>query len=385
MDIVGIICEYNPFHNGHIYHLNKVKEIFPDSVIILVMSGNFTERGIPSIINKWDKTEIALKYGIDLVIELPFVFATQSADIFAKGAIQLLNALNCQYLVFGSENNNIEELKELANLVINNHNYDIKVKKYLNLGNNYPTSLNMALHDLTNKDIKLPNDLLGFSYVKEIIKQNANIKPVTIQRTNNYHDLDFNNDNISSASSIRDVFLKNGDWYKQVPNETVEVMKDSKFLLENYFPFLKYKIIACDDLSIYQTVDEGIENKLKKEVLISTSYSDFINRVKTKRYTYNKISRMLLHILCEFTKEKAKNMKDIEYIRILGFNKKGQKYLNSIKKECIYPIVTNFSKRKSKMLDYEITITSIYASILNEIDKVKIIEEEYKNKPKMKK
>lgn len=384
MDVVGIICEYNPFHNGHIYHLNKVKELFPDSIIILIMSGNFTQRGIPSIINKWDKTSIALEYGVDLVVELPFVFATQSADIFAKGSIQLLNALSCNYLVFGSENNNVKELESLAKLVTNNLDYNKIVKKYLDLGNNYPTSLNNALHDLTGKDIKFPNDLLGFSYLKEIIKQKTNITPITIKRTNNYHDINFNTSCISSATSIREAFINNNNWEKQVPKETIKAMKNSLFLSENYFSLLKFKIMTSEDLSIYQTVDEGIENKIKKEIVEATSFSDLINRVKTKRYTYNKLSRMFIHILCNFTKEKAKKMQDIEYIRILGFNNIGQNYLKTIKKDCTYPIITTFSKGNSEMLEYEKMVTSAYAAVLPEKEKMLLIKEEYQNKPKMK-
>ncbi len=383
MTTVGIICEYNPFHNGHIYHLKKIKELYPNSTIILVMTGNFSQRGIPSIINKWDKTEIALNYGIDLVIELPFSFATQSADIFAKGAISILNALKVNYLVFGSESNNIEELTELAKLVINNQNYELKVKEYLEHGNNYPTSLNKALYELSNKDIKLPNDLLGFSYIKEIIKEKSNIIPVTIPRTNNYHDLDLNKNNISSASSIRNSYRTNNNWQSQVPKETIKAMKDSKFLLENYFSILKYKILTSDNLSEYQTVDEGIENKIKKEIVDSETITDLITRLKSKRYTYSRISRMLIHILCNFTKEKAKTMNNIEYIRILGFSSLGQKYLNTIKKDCIYPIITTYSKGNSKMLEYEKIVTSVYASILPENKKNKLIKEEYQNKPKM--
>lgn len=383
MTTVGIICEYNPFHNGHIYHLKKIKELYPNSTIILVMTGNFSQRGIPSIINKWDKTEIALNYGIDLVIELPFSFATQSADIFAKGAISILNALKVNYLVFGSESNNIEELTELAKLVVNNQEYELKVKEYLNLGNNYPTSLNKALYEFSNKDIKLPNDLLGFSYIKEIINEKSNIIPVTIPRTNNYHDLDLNKNNISSASSIRNSYRSNNNWQSQVPKETIKVMKDSRFLLENYFSILKYKILTSDNLSKYQTVDEGIENKIKKEIVESETIPDLITRLKSKRYTYSRISRMLIHILCNFTKEKAKTMNNIEYIRILGFSSLGQKYLNTIKKDCIYPIITTYSKGNSKMLEYEKIVTSVYASILPENKKNKLIKEEYQNKPKM--
>ncbi len=382
MDVVGIICEYNPFHNGHIYHLNKVKELYPNSIIILILSGNFTQRGIPSIINKWDKTEISLKYGIDLVVELPFPFATQSADIFAKGAIRLLTSLKTNYLVFGSESKQATDLIKLADLTINNDNYDNLVKKYLDMGNNYPTSLNKALEELSDETVVSPNDLLGFSYVKEIIKQKANIKPVTIQRTNSYHENELREESLSSATSIRKAFIENKDWIKQVPEETIKYMKDSKYLIENYFPFLKYKIISTDDLSIYQTVDEGIENKIKKEIEDAISLDELIKKVKSKRYTYNKLCRMFTHILCNFTKEQAKSMIEIEYIRILGFSDKGQKYLNKIKKETDLPIITNFSKNNSKMLMYEKEITGIYASVLPETEKVNIIKQEYQNQPK---
>ena len=383
MDIVGIICEYNPFHNGHIYHLNKVKELFPNSIIILIMSSSFTQRGIPSIINKWDKTEIALKYGVDLFVELPFHFASQSADFFADASIKLLTHLKCNYLVFGSESNNIDTLLSLANSTINNNEYDKQVKKYLDLGNNYPTSLNLALKDLTGNDIISPNDLLGFSYVKAIINQKSNIKPITIKRTNDYNNTTLSINNISSASSIRLAFQTNSKWKQHVPIETIQKMENSKFLIENYFPFIKYKILTCDDLSIYQTVDEGIGNRLKKVIVNVESVEELIKQVKTKRYTYNKISRMLIHILCEFTKEKAQMFKEIEYIRILGFSNNGKNYLNKIKKDSSIPIITTYSKGNSKMLKYEKTITSVYASVLDEKNKNDLIKQEYMNKPKM--
>lgn len=374
MDIVGIICEYNPFHNGHIYHLKKIKELYPNSLIILVMSGNFSQRGIPSIINKWDKTEIALNYGVDLVIELPFVFASQGADIFAKGSISILKELNANYLVFGSESNDSNELMELAKLTINNKEYEKKVKYYLSLGKyNYPTSLNLALKDVSKKELSKPNDLLGFSYIKEIIRQKTNIKPITIQRTNEYHDINLNSD-ISSATSIRKAFLEKEEWKNQVPKETVQKMKKSNFLLNNYFPYLKYKIITSKDLSIYQTVDEGIENRLKKVIYDSTSFENLIEKLKTKRYTYSKISRMLIHILCNFTKEQAKNQSEIEYIRILGYSKNGKEYLNKIKKDIDISLKENFD---SKIYQYEIKAAMIYDLLCNTNE----YDIEKKNKP----
>ena len=166
---IGIICEYNPFHYGHLYHLNKIKEIYPDSNIILVLSGWITERGDLSLIDKFKKADIALKYGVNLVVELPFKYI-QSADYFAKGAVGILNELKCDTIVFGSESNNVDELINLATIQLNNKKYDKLVKEYLNEGINYPTAMSKALKTITNKTIDTPNDILGLSYVKEIIK-----------------------------------------------------------------------------------------------------------------------------------------------------------------------------------------------------------------------
>ncbi len=175
MKVIGVIAEYNPFHNGHLYQINKIKEMYPDSLLIGVISSSFTQRGDISLLNKWDKTKIALDNGIDLVIELPFVYATQSSDIFAKGALDILNKLKIDTLVFGTESDNIDILKELANIQINNNEYNIKVREYLDIGLNYPTALNKALESFSNYKVDTPNDLLALSYIKEIIKNNYNI------------------------------------------------------------------------------------------------------------------------------------------------------------------------------------------------------------------
>ena len=219
MKSVGIICEYNPFHNGHLYHLQKVKEMFPNTPIVLILSGNFTQRGIPSILDKWDKTEIALHYGIDLVIELPFSFATQSADIFAYGAIRLLSLLQVNYLVFGSESNNVDQLTKLLPIVSSTKYHEL-VRTYQKQGNNYPTSLNLALKELGGISLTTPNDLLGFSYIKEIANQHAKITPITIQRTNNFHEIELNQ-KISSATSIRHALKNKEDISSSVPDKTL--------------------------------------------------------------------------------------------------------------------------------------------------------------------
>lgn len=381
MKAVGIICEYNPFHNGHLYHINKIKELFPTHKIILILSGNFTQRGIVSLLNKWDKTDIALTYGVDLVIELPFVFATQSADLFAKGSIALLKEMQVEYFVFGSESGSIKELTELATIQLEHPEYDKVVSQYLKQGLNYPTALSEALQDLCGKKVTTPNDLLGLSYVKEIKKQHAKIIPITIQRTNDFHSKEMHN-HIASATAIRENLQKKNSIKEVVPTGTLSKLKKQLHQVEDYFPFLQYQMISQEKhLKEYQTVDEGIENRIQEFILKSDSYSTLIQNIKTKRYTYNRIMRMLTHILVGFTKEEASRNKEIHYIRILGMNKEGQAYLNKIKKEVQYPIVVACNEIKDEMLQIELRATKIFAMILPPKEKEKLIHKEYQKKP----
>lgn len=355
MKAIGIIAEYNPFTNGHLYHLNKIKEKYPEYTIVLVMNSHFTQRGAPTIIDKWKRTEIALKLGIDLVIELPYPFATQSADFFAFGAITILETLKVEKIVFGSESDNIEDLELIARTQLENEDFDNLVKIYSKMGNNYPTAVSNAVYDFTNKRITTPNDLLGISYIKTILKNNYKIKYETIKRENNYHEDSL----LGSATSIRKALKDKQDVTKYIPNLEQKYLINLHYI-DDYFNILKYKIITEKDLSIYQTVSEGIDNLLKKEINKAKNYEELIDLIKSKRYTYNKISRMLIHILCNFTKEKAKTFNKIKYIRILGLNKKGRLYLNLIKKELNIPIISKITREKDEMLDFEIETTKIY-------------------------
>ena len=379
---VGVIAEYNPFHNGHMYHLKKIKEMFPNEEIVAVISSSFTQRGEPSIINKWDKTDICLKAGIDLVIELPYVFSTESADYFSYGALTILEKLGVDKFIFGSETNDIDIFKKIVDIQLNNEDFDKLVKIYLKFGNNYPTALSLALKDLDGEVLTLPNDLLGISYVKIIKENNYKIKPFCIKRTSDYNSLSIDN-NISSAAAIRKALEENKDVSSLVPDFVLENFSELHFK-EDYFKFLKYKIMLDDNLERYQTVDEGLGFKLKKEIISSTSYDELIEKTKSKRYTQNRINRMLNHILCNFTKEKKSKCQDLEYIRILGFNDKGQIFINKNKKKCDLPIISNFSKNKSVMMEQEFIATLVYASILDEKRKKELIEKEYKYHPKYK-
>lgn len=372
MNIIGIICEYDPFHNGHLYHIQKVKELYPNSLIILVMSTWFTERGNMSILTKEEKTQIALNYGIDLVIELPFVFASQSADTFAKGAIAILKELKADYLVFGSEENNIEKLKEIANIQLNNSFYEELVKVYIDNGTNYPTAMSKAIKDVSDLEITTPNDLLGLSYVKEIIRQKTNIIPISIKRTNDFHSKDLEKE-IVSATAIREALKENKDIKKYVPSITYKYLKDKK--INDIFSFLKYKVLIEDiNINHYQTVDEGIENRIVKNIDKCHNIGELINCIKTKRHTYNRLSRMFIHILTSLTKEEGNNQ-ELKYIRVLGFNNRGKDYLNNIKKDLSIPLITNIKKKDEDLLRIDIRVEKIYA-LINHTD-----PNSYKNPP----
>lgn len=362
---VGIICEYNPFHNGHIYHLEKVKEIAKNEEIVLILGGNFTQRGGISIIEKYDKAKLALEYGVDLVVELPFEFSTQSSDIFAKGAITLLHLLKCNKIIFGSESNNIDLLEKLADVQLNDKRYNELVKKELDKGLNYPTAMSKALKEITHKTVNEANDILGLSYIKEIIKNNYNIEPISIKRTNNYNEVKLNG-SINSARSIRKALSEGKEISTSVPKESEELI--NKIEENKLIDLLKYKIITDNELSKYLTVDEGLDNKLKKEIHSAKTIEELIESVKSKRYTYNKISRMLTHILCSYTKEENQNHQKINYIRILGFTTKGKNYLNKIKKSTEVPIISNITKENIDLLNLELRVDNIYNLITKRND-----------------
>lgn len=373
MQVIGLIAEYNPFHNGHLYQINKIKEMYPDSILIAVVSSSFTQRGDISILNKWSKTKIALENNIDIVLELPFVYATQGSDIFAKGAVSILEKMKIDTLVFGTEADNLETLQLVADTQLNNPNYNELVKKYLDKGLNYPTATNKAVQDLTGAKIDSPNDLLALSYIKQIILSKKEITPINIKRTNAYHESNIK-DNIASATTIRKLNLNNENITNLIPYSPNTLYKVS---MNNYLPYLKYKVITDKpNLAKYQTVDEGIENRLINNIDTSTNYEELISKIKTKRYTYNKISRMLLHILVGFTKEEDQNL-EINYIRTLGFSKKGQKYLNSIKKTLDVSIIVGYKKNISKILDIELRAAEIYSLTTGS----GLLKKEYQNKP----
>lgn len=361
MEIIGIIAEYNPFHNGHLYHINKIKKMYPKSILIAVINGYFLQRGEVSIIPKYAKAKIALNSKVDIVISLPSLYGTQSADNFADASIKLLNHLGCKKIIFGSECNDIEKLKKIAckSLALEK---DKNVKENLKSGINYPTVLSKLINEDFNYN---PNDLLGICYIKSIIKNNFDITPITIQRTNDYLDKE-SNEKIVSALNIRSKIKNNEDISKFLPSYSKnEIIKVNQNLL---FNLIKITILN-NDISDILDVDLSLNNKLKKVIKNVNSYEMLINSLKSKKYTYNKINRMLIHILLNIKKDDANNK--ITYINILGFNKTGKNYLNSIKSNLDVSLKKD---KNSKCFDIEYKSSIVYDMLTNSNEQKKELE-----------
>ena len=360
MEKIGIICEYNPFHNGHIYHINKIKEMYPDSLIILVMSTYFTQRGEPNILSKYDKVKIALKYNVDIVIELPTIYSLNSADIFAECAINLLNKAGAEKIVFGSETNDVKLLTKLAKELTSSKTKE-KIKKYLGEGLNYPTSLSKALDKTLSS-----NDLLGISYIKAIKKINKKIEAVTIKRTTDYKDLD-STSIIVSGNNIREKFKNNENIKKYIPDYEEVLLQ--KIVYDKLFTLLKYKILTDEDLTKYLGVDEGIESRIRKSIFISKSMDELVKNIKSKRYTYLRINRMLMHILLGILK--TDSYEDMPYFRVLGLSNNGKSYLRNKEIKMV-----SF-KNGGRIYDVELSSSIIYDYLTNS----KTYNLEIQNKP----
>lgn len=364
MEVIGIICEYNPFHNGHKYHIDQIKKRYPKSIIILALNGYFSERGEISLLTKEDKVKLSLEYGVDIVVELPALFGTQSADIFAEASVKLLNNFKVDRIIFGSESDDISMLEKIARTQLYDTNFDSRVKEALQEGVNYPTALARALE--VDFDFN-PNDLLGISYIKTSLKNNFEIEFETIKRTNKFHDIDLDEE-LVSASNIRNRIMNNENIDRYIPYNKEDYIIDIN--PKKQFDLLRYEILTNNHLENILTVDEGIENKLKKEVLKAFNRDDLIYLIKSKRYTYNKISRMLVHILLNVEKKSY----TLDYAKVLGFTQNGQKYLSSIRDDLILPINPDINSDQFKC---EIKVSFIYDLITNS----KTLAFETRNKP----
>lgn len=387
MKVLGIIAEYNPMHTGHIYHINEAKKITNSDYVIAIMSGSFTEQGNIAMLDKFTRAKEAVNSGVDLVIELPTIYAVSDGGSFANKAIQLLNDLNIvDSICFGAETDDISKLNNIANTIVVNEEKiwdDIKenLKKGISFANARNESLKKYLKDDEINLINSPNNILGIEYLKSIITLNSNITPYCIKRESS----NFNDDTITqkytSSTSIRKYLEEGKDIQnisEYISKNTLNSILNSKVLFnKDIFELLKYKIITMsnEELRNIYGITEGLENKIQNEILDSYTYEDFIFKLKSKRYELSKIKRMLIHILLDTTKEDFDNLKNCKsnYAHILAFNHDKKDLLSYISKNSKIPILTSINdntlakltQNQRKLIDYDLNASNIY-SILNE-------------------
>ncbi len=369
MKVVGIIVEYNPFHNGHLHHLSETITKSKKDILIAVTAGNVVMRGDISCINKFDKAKIAVDNGVDLVIELPAVDTLQSSDHFAKSAIKILGELGCSEIYFGSESNDITQLTNISN-AISTDSYRQKLKEYLSNGYSYSVASNKVLQDLYNYQVN-SNDILGISYISAIRQLGYHIRPYTIKRKGTaYNDNSKSSNEIASASFIRD----NRNYKGYVPSNTLFELDRNGFMdINKIFHLLRYQTITSSTcaLEYIMHVKEGIEYKIKK--IVPNSFDELVEQLTSKRYNKAYIRRLLLSILFNISKGSNDNF----YIRILGYNNIGSSYIKQISKNKNLNIYRKLKDNISLKTDIEISISKILSTSYNTFDYRKEYKEPY--------
>ena len=384
--VLGIIAEYNPFHNGHLFHLTKSEAAVTPDYTVCIMSGTFAQRGDTSIINKWSKAQAAINSGIDLVIELPTIYSISSAENFALGAIKILDSLKMNTtLSFGSEAGDMLILNKFADVLYNEPKEYVSLLNHeLSKGLSFPkareNALLMYLSDIRKYNIlSSSNNILGIEYLKAIRKLKSKVIPITVKRENTeYNSTDIVN-NFASATAIREMICKNKSVRNLMPENSYSVLSNDiahgkivpnlqKFEKEIIFTLRKMSIEEIADLP---DVSEGLEYNIKNAVNSCNNLSDLISLIKSKRYTQSRIQRILLYALIGITKQDMEDSKKVTpYIRVLGMNGNGKKLLSEIakanKKLTIITSVKKYmdevkDKNKDKILK-NMLLTDIHAT-----------------------
>lgn len=368
-----IISEYNPFHFGHLYHLNESISQTDTGFKVAIISGNFVQRGEPSIINKWEKAKVALSAGFDLVLELPTLYAISSAENFANGSIKIADQIGSNYISFGTESGDLEKLKKLSSLINKNEKeYITNVKGKIAEGFSYPKSQELVIDKMFGNEflgVCKPNNILGLEYLKSLNAISSNIIPITVKR-----DLDK-----SSSSDIRTLLRTSGfkieDLKNSIPDFSYEVLAEN---IENGNAVLSLKAFEKEIIYILRTIDneklknipdipENMLSNLKKIACSTNSLDELITALKNKSITQARIQRILLYILLEITKSDMELSKRITpYVRVLGMSENGKKMLSDISKDInVITSVKAFEKTCDdsdllRMLEIDKKATDIY-------------------------
>lgn len=335
MRAVGLVVEYNPFHNGHKYHLEKAREVSGAEIVIAVMSGDYTQRGEVACFNRWKRAEMALENGVDLIVELPVFYSSQSAEIFSRGAVNTLSELGVDRIVFGSESGDLDKLEKIADLE-ENEKFKESLGAGLKLGLSYPTAFSAALREM-EPDLEIKsNDILGIEYIKAAKKLEKEIELIPIKRVGvGYHETTIQGE-IASATGIRRMFRENIEVEKVMPREShMHIQGERMALLEEYYPLIRYEIINnFEKLKKIQDIEEGFENRVFQLAIKYSDFEEFFQELVTKRYTIGRLQRILIHILVGLTTQITAEVKErVPYIRVLGFSRNGQRYLKELKRK----------------------------------------------------
>ena len=383
MKVLGIVAEYNPFHNGHFYHLIESKKASKADVTVCVMSGNFMQRGEIAMQAKWERAKIAVDSGLDLVLELPFVYACNSAEYFAKGAVQILDSISCvEKISFGSESGDVQKLCEVAHLLFNETDeFKIALKESLDKGNSFPKARSEAIQKTTKSDmaeiVSKSNNILGVEYIKELMRLKSSIEPITVKRKGPDDNSAALEKNFASATGIRKLLESNsidlikdyvpGECFANLENANINIKEKN----DNLFKLLVSKILSESEKELDElfSAGEGLGNKLKKSIREAKNLDDLIDAVKSKRYTRTRIQRLLIHALFEFKNSDFKYILDnqLNYTKVLAFNDKGASLLKAIKDaKPKIPVITNMNKEidadsdTMKLLKYDVYASDIY-------------------------
>ena len=392
MKVCGIIAEYNPFHNGHLHHLQESIHLSQADYTIVVMSGNFMQRGTPALMDKYERARVALECGADLVIELPSYYAAGSAEYFSLGAVSLLDKIGVvTHLCFGSECGDLEFLSKVAQITGTESNtYQNCLQSHLRSGKTYPSARTAAILEVCPSlseyitGLTTPNNILGIEYMKALNRLNSPIQPITLKRCgSDYHDKRLGI-NQSSATAIRQAICNDvplTELSEQMPAESFEILlkylkQNKPVFLRDFSEILYYKLLTERDngFTDYIDVSQALSDRICKNLYAFDGFETFCDLLKTKEVTYSRISRCLFHILLDMRKKELnsyiQNLGITPYARILGFRKSSTNLLTKISKTSTIPLVTkladaqnNLSEEAYRMLKKEILINDIYSCI----------------------
>ncbi|MET3288427.1 UNVERIFIED_CONTAM: putative nucleotidyltransferase [Brevibacillus sp. OAP136] len=385
MKTVGLVVEYNPLHNGHYYHYTEAKRVTGADACVIVMSGNFLQRGEPALLSKWARAEMALQAGIDLVIELPLPYSCATAELFALGAVSVLDRIGVvDSLCFGSESGEISWISDLAELLADEPEaFSLSLKAHLAKGLSYPTAYARAASELLDRDgspdadLASPNNILGLNYLLALKRLGSRIQPATIKRQKaGYHQTTITDAQIASATAIRKLIFGDDAGFEElapyVPPTTLAIIQ-REFELgrgpinwERFRHPLFHRLLQLspEDIAGYHEVGEGIEHRLKAAARQATTVAELVAATKNKRYTWNRIQRMLTAVLLDMKKSTMAELSlknGAPYARILGFSQVGKQLLHEAKKKSSIPLITKVTDGLHPMLDMEIAAAAVYS------------------------